>query len=203
MGLCHSLDTLVPEGEHTPQRFQETIKHTQWKREIPAGKEGTVLVGTTHTCRLRNNAALTSFIVLIEHTGKELPLEGNKRLILSSEKECCLQWREQSGPQAAFLKGWVVPESSSGFFQTLWNIHTLGERLVFFFDSHNIGSSLNTFMKRSSLFADIVLMCPFLPALIVSCFLLRLQDLYSRNHLSSSLRGAKHKGILSMTGTGG
>lgn len=51
--------------------------------------------------------------------------------------------------------------------------------------------------KRSgSLFADI-------GCVLVSCLLFRLQVLYSRDHLSSSLHGVSCKGILSMTKAGG
>lgn len=78
------------------------------------------MVGTTHTHRLRNNAALTWFIASLKFAGKELPLEESKR-----ETSSLLKARElpavkgQEGPQAAFLKGWVAPESLSGFLQTL------------------------------------------------------------------------------------
>lgn len=72
-------------------------------------------------------------------------------------------------------------------------------RLVFFFESHNIGSSLNMFMKRgAALYLLTLSRC-----VLVSCILFTLQVLYSRDHLSSSLHGVTHKGILSMTNAEG
>lgn len=108
VGAYHSPATLVPGGEHTPQRFQETVKHTQEKQETSVGNQGPILVGTTHTRRLGSS----HIIYRLSETSWEGAALGRRQETSSPlSQACCLQRRGQRGPQAAFLKGRVVPES--------------------------------------------------------------------------------------------